>query len=166
MAKTVSSTKIASLKKCNGEQDDLVYFTFYPLTIFCFFLASDKFLLVDVSLYSNDVVIAITVCQVLTHEFCLNVIIIAVFEVYRSNLDRAHRLCHRPRVLELNSLLATISICALSASATFGALDTRTADDLTSYDVGIVAMSFWIISKLILLSSLLYMWYVISRSKS
>ena len=162
MTKPVLST---TLKKCNSEQDDLAYFTFYPLTIFCFFLASDKFLLVDVSLYSNDVVIAIAACQVLTHEFCLNVIFIAVYEVYRSNISRTHKLCNRPRVLELNSLLAVISIFALSVTATFGALDTRNADDLTSYDVGIFAMPFWIITKLILLFSLLYM-YVISRSKS
>ena len=81
-----TTTKLASLKKCNSEQDEIVYFTFYPLTIFCFFLASDNFLLIDdVLSYNNDVIIALTVCQVLTHEFCINVIFISVYEVYRSN---------------------------------------------------------------------------------
>ena len=102
MTKAVLTTKLASLKKCNSDQDEIVYFTFYPLTIFCFFLASDKFLLTDdMTSYGNNVIIALTVCQVLTHEFCINVIFISVYEVYRSNFDKSHKLCKRPRMLEL-----------------------------------------------------------------
>ena len=166
MTKAVATTtKLASLNKCNAEQDEIVYFTFYPLTIFCFFLASDKFLLSDELSYNNNVVLAMVVCQVLTHEFCINVIFISVFEVYRSNFDKSHKLCKRPRVLEMNSLLAIISIFALSVTATFGALCEPSPDLLTSQNVAIVVIPFWIVTKVFLLISFLYL-YVMLRSKS
>ena len=158
-----TTTKLASLKKCNAEQDEIVYFTFYPLTIFCFFLASDKFLLDDVSSYNNNVIIALTVCQVLTHEFCMNVIFISVLEVYRSNFDKSHKLCERPRVLELNSLIAIISIFALSVTATFGALCEPSTDPLTRPNVAMVVIPFWIVTKVVLLLSFLCL-YVTFRT--
>lgn len=156
MSKAVSATKLASLKKCNHEQEEIGYFTFYPLTIFCFFLASDKFLLIDdMSLYNNNVVIALTVCRVLTHEFCIHVIFISVYEVYWSNFDKSH-ICNRPRVLELNSLLAIVSIFALSLTATFGALVESSAETLTSTDIAVVVIPFWIFTKIVLVFSVLY----------
>lgn len=154
--------------KCNDEQDSLVYFTFYPLVIFCFFLASDKFFLIDdLSLYNNNVVIAITVCQVLTHEFCINVIFISVYEVFVSNFDKTHTLCRRPRVLEVNSILAIMSITALSLISTFGAL-VKPDDDEEYVDLSqtaLVSIPFWIFSKLVLILSMCYL-FKNSSSKS
>jgi hypothetical protein len=152
--------KLSSLS-CNNTQDDLVYFTFFPLTIFSLFLASDKFMIDDD--YNKNVQIAMSVCQVLTHEFCINVIFIGVYEVYWSNYDKTHKLCKRPRVLEINSFFAMVSVLFLSITCTFGSLVDASHETATNRDIAVVAIPFWIITKVILLLSLIHLLRVKQR---
>ena len=62
------------------------------------------------------------------------------YTVLISNFDKSHKLCKRPRVLELNSFFAIISIFALSVTATFGALFEPSTDALKSVEVAMVVI--------------------------
>ena len=151
-----------SQRACNREQDEVIYFTFFPVTIFSFFLASDFLLVSEIDDYHTGVIAAISVAKVMTHEFCMNVLSLAVYEVYRSNVIVSYDLCKRPRVLELNSLIAVLSIFALSAIGIFGAFvqnDNRAVDKA---HLAAVVLPFWLFSKLFLAYSFAFL--VLHRS--
>jgi hypothetical protein len=139
---------------CNRAQDELVYFTFYPVVIFCFFLASDKFIIVDYEYYDRDVLNVLIGFQTLTHGLCMNVLIISIVEAYLSN-KYTHALCERKRYLELNSFLSILSILTLSGVSTIGGIVVK-ENEIDIREFAPFSISAWVVTKLFLLTSIVH----------
>jgi hypothetical protein len=159
-SRSTKTTTVARPTKpaCNTTQDELQYFSFFQGAIFCFFLASDKFILVDYIHYAPSVLPAILASQTLTHGFSINVIILSILESYLSNAF-SHTLCKRRRYLELNSFLATLSLVTLSGVSTLGSLGGGENYGVNIRDAAPAVITAWCLTKTLLVINIGHILY-------
>jgi hypothetical protein len=107
---------IASKRNCKN-RDEGVYLTFWAVTSFSLFIASDKIVAYDeysIESSTRGVLYGVTILQSTTHQFALNCIIITSTELYRALTTTGEFMCIRPLRTELHMTVAGLALYALT----------------------------------------------------